>query len=936
MKKIVSLIMAFSLLLSQSVFAADFKDVPVGTDIEEAVNLLEALNVAKGISDSEFGVDENVSRQQMAAFIYRMMKAGKSVEGGINTTTFIDLEDPTFYFMISWASSEGIIKGRTETTFDPRGEISLQDAYTMIVRALGYDNGKLTYPIGYISLAEDLGLDKNLPSTLDYTDTLTRGNVAIILANMFYAETTDVEIKYEASWKEVTLSNGEIAVVSNGQVPVEYHKTVAEAIFGVEKVVQRVVATPSYSFDGAIKPDEDVEMIVLKGAGYIKDYAEDYDVPNLTIEFSELGLEGSADDYFLNDIEMFVKEDNGDYEVFSAIATGKSVIVSYEDISFDTISGMTANKYYDEEKEYKIINGKIDIDGVITYIFDAPYSYTKNNAACAEFITLGEYDGDIEEEEIFYNYEKVEVIADEDIVWGDGYLAQAYHDGLGEMTCFDCNGDGKYEYIFNKPYSVLEVDTTEDEAITIDDEYILYSDMTIVEGVNFEDKDIVLGYINYDANYVKVAEVLKPVEAEVITTATKYFTLDTNNKIYYKNIDYPVITNPVTSKDLGTLAFDIVRTYYFAGDKLVKIEGENVAINLDEDWIIALEAEPHIASVMVDGRLQKDYYLDVIKDGEIVSVKVANDDYSDYVNRLATLKKIDKKGRYMLELLPAFESDLTGDNAEAELRVLGVEAEFYHSSGNFYKLGDRRVYIKPYTQIIIKSLDRDGEVVVNTYDSKNLPDIKENTVFTDVSYVLVNNVNSKTYENLAVFYGVLDDEIKPAKNTTNDIRIVKSYEKSKTADEIIYTYALYNPATGEIEENVEGYDETSIAEAGDIVKLTAAGYVDTVVGNINDAGEVYIDEDSVIGYTTIAEYDNDMILFNGDDTMYFITEDTVVNIIDLSDEEISYTRTSNLDPTTRSCWYDKDNDIKEIRVIVSAEENKDDEYEVIYITIIRK
>ena len=339
---------------------------------------------------------------------------------------------------------------------------------------------------------------------------------------------------------------------------------------------------------------------------------------------------------------------------------------------------------------------------------------------------------------------------------------------------------------------------------------------------------------------------------------------------------------------------------------------------------------------MVDGRLQKDYYLDVIKNGEIVSVKVANDDYTEYVNRLATLKKIDKKGRYVLELLPAFESDLTGDNAEAELRVLGTEAEFYHASGNFYKLGDRRVYIKPYTQIIIKSLDKDGEVVVNTYDSKNLPDIKENTVFTDVSYVLVNNVNSKTYENLAVFYGVLDDEIKPAKNTTNDIRIVKSYEKSKTADEVIYTYTLYNPATGEIEEDVEGYDETSVAEAGDIVKLTATGYVDTVVGNIKDAGEVYIDEDSAIGYTVVEEYDNGMILFDEDDNIYHITKDTVVNIIDLSDEEINYTRTSNLDPTTRSCWYDKDNDVKEIRVIVSAEENKDDEYDVIYITIIRK
>ena len=65
MKKIIGLIMAFSLLLSQSAFAAGFKDVPAGTDIEDAVNLLEALNITKGVSESEYGVDENVNRQQM-------------------------------------------------------------------------------------------------------------------------------------------------------------------------------------------------------------------------------------------------------------------------------------------------------------------------------------------------------------------------------------------------------------------------------------------------------------------------------------------------------------------------------------------------------------------------------------------------------------------------------------------------------------------------------------------------------------------------------------------------------------------------------------------------------------------------------------------------------------------------------------------------------
>ena len=176
MKKFLSLVVAALLSVGAvtTASAAKFTDVDVKNEaLNDAVELLTALNVTKGTTETTFGTEENVTRQQMAAFIYRMMKAGKSVEGGVNTTSFTDLDDSTFYFMVSWANSQGIIKGRSATTFDPKGGITLQDAYTMIVRALGYDDGTLAYPISYISLAEDLGLDEDLPSTLNYTDTLT-------------------------------------------------------------------------------------------------------------------------------------------------------------------------------------------------------------------------------------------------------------------------------------------------------------------------------------------------------------------------------------------------------------------------------------------------------------------------------------------------------------------------------------------------------------------------------------------------------------------------------------------------------------------------------------------------------------------------------------------------------------------------------------------
>lgn len=164
------------------------------TDVDEeneylakAVELLRQRNITKGTSETTFGTDELVTREQMAAFIYRLVKNSELPESGANTTAFTDLEDPTFFFAISWANAQGIIRGTTDTTFNPKGNITLQDAYTMVVRALGYDDGTIAYPFGYIDIAENIGLHEGLDELytlmLRYTEPLTRGEVAIILYN---------------------------------------------------------------------------------------------------------------------------------------------------------------------------------------------------------------------------------------------------------------------------------------------------------------------------------------------------------------------------------------------------------------------------------------------------------------------------------------------------------------------------------------------------------------------------------------------------------------------------------------------------------------------------------------------------------------------------------------------------------------------------------
>ena len=1048
MKKFLSLVVAALLSASAvaSVSAAKFTDVDANNEaLNDAVELLTALNVTKGTTETTFGTEENVTRQQMAAFIYRMMKAGKSVEGGVNTTSFTDLDDSTFYFMVSWANSQGIIKGRSATTFDPKGGITLQDAYTMIVRALGYDDGTLAYPIGYISLAEDLGLDADLPSTLNYTDTLTRGNVAIILANMFYAETAEVEIKYEATWREVEDSNGDLHIVSNGQVPKEYHKTVAEAIFDVQKISQRVVATPSYSFvneDNELygQLEEDVPMVTLS-AEHVVDYADYFEngqtvIPSLgEREFEELGLDGNADDYFLSDIVMFVKKDGDEYEIFGATAAGTKKTVAFDKVDFGTVSGTTAEKYYDgEEKEYKIINGKLTLDGVVTYLFDAPYSFTKSADAkkyVPQFITLGEFNGDMEEEKLYMNYvfdETVEALdaniigtyrpaksEDEEGTWAyDGYLSQVYFNGLGEIDVYDCDGNGKPDYLFVKNFTTGIVDdeeeanvyeNTDDDADQTAEELVIYTDKSIVDG-EAKDEDIVLAYVNTAANYVKIAEVLTGKEASISAAASKYLTLSTGEKIYFENADAVVANGAVNLEDLyADIDFKSEATYYFtAGGKLVYVTGLETAINVNENYVIVLDDETFSSTQLVDGKLEKADYIDIYNDGAIKSVKakkVTEDsnvydeketpvtydideeayDFSAYVNKLATGKS-DKKGAYYFELVDfdihkdEAALELLADKEEdaAEYRATGVKTVFDHKKGYLFNLEDltdasedkiKGVYVKDYTQIIIRSFDKDGEEIVTAYGYDNLPDIKEGTKFEDVSYVVINNTSSKTYENLVVFYGVLDGELEPDKGEVADVRVVRGYSVSSTEEGTVYAYDVLNPFDGKVETGVESVEvgDDIVFAKGDIVGLTTEKYIDNEVdaaaGNAYKPGEIYNTEEDFdtyanLGYVEVLDFDATtgyLEVAAGEDyegAMFQVTDKTVVTFSDRSEESSFKVVDAEILGSTSKLYRegektkDEDGNPINLRVFLCVEENEDNDddadffmYDVQFAMIVR-
>ena len=91
-------------------FKGVFSDVPAGTWYSEAVEWAAANDIVLGIGGGKFAPEANVTREQIAAILYRYSGSPK-VEGSLGA--FKDAASVSGYAVdaMTWATSEGIING---------------------------------------------------------------------------------------------------------------------------------------------------------------------------------------------------------------------------------------------------------------------------------------------------------------------------------------------------------------------------------------------------------------------------------------------------------------------------------------------------------------------------------------------------------------------------------------------------------------------------------------------------------------------------------------------------------------------------------------------------------------------------------------------------------------------------------------------------------
>lgn len=197
-KKFLSMILAIMMVvgaLSAAASSYAFDDVE---DYQSEIALMSELGIVVGKTETEFGYGADIERWQMALFIARMM-TGKVYNDYVNWyetenyTTFQDINYDQAMGAISYGNDNGIIKGYSETEFGPTDGITIQDAFTMAVRMLGYGSSAMdaTYPWSYVDKAIKLDLDALLPLDYNNEDIATKEQIVAILYQALFAPKAD-------------------------------------------------------------------------------------------------------------------------------------------------------------------------------------------------------------------------------------------------------------------------------------------------------------------------------------------------------------------------------------------------------------------------------------------------------------------------------------------------------------------------------------------------------------------------------------------------------------------------------------------------------------------------------------------------------------------------------------------------------------------------
>jgi hypothetical protein len=130
--------------------AQAFPDVPTSSQFFDEICWLDQMDITGGFADGEFKPSQSVTRQSMAAFLFRL--AGSPPFPDPPTASFPDVPtNSQFFTEIEWLADEEITGGFADGTFKPGQSVTRQAMAAFLFRVMGdpesfHDPATATFP----------------------------------------------------------------------------------------------------------------------------------------------------------------------------------------------------------------------------------------------------------------------------------------------------------------------------------------------------------------------------------------------------------------------------------------------------------------------------------------------------------------------------------------------------------------------------------------------------------------------------------------------------------------------------------------------------------------------------------------------------------------------------------------------------------------------
>lgn len=114
-----------------------FTDVASGAYYADAVAWAAVHDIVTGASETKFEPDNPITREQMAAILYRYAQyKGYDVTASNDLSGYTDASQISAYATtaMQWANAEGLIAGNTSTTINPKGNATRAEVATILMR----------------------------------------------------------------------------------------------------------------------------------------------------------------------------------------------------------------------------------------------------------------------------------------------------------------------------------------------------------------------------------------------------------------------------------------------------------------------------------------------------------------------------------------------------------------------------------------------------------------------------------------------------------------------------------------------------------------------------------------------------------------------------------------------------------------------------------